>query len=239
MSAEIERIIGRYERREACRAGEPHAYLKTAAYMSVQERHRALLRWAIGSQLAPLGGRRLLEIGCGNGQDFFDFLRFGFQPENLVGIELLPERAATARRMLPAGLRIIPGDALEVSLPPESFHVVYQSTVFTSILDADFQRTLAARMWDWVAPGGGILWYDFLYDNPRNPDVAGVPLHRIRDLFPRADMRYWRLTLAPPIARAVTRIHPSLYTIFNAALFLRTHVLCWIRKPGAGAKALP
>ena len=40
-----------------------------------------------------------------------------------------------------------------------------------------------------------------------------------------------RLTLAPPIARAVTRVHPGLYTLFNLLPPLRTHVLCWIAKP--------
>ena len=39
-------------------------------------------------------------------------------------------------------------------------------------------------MWRWVRPGGGVLWYDFTFDNPRNPDVRGVPLARVRELFP-------------------------------------------------------
>ena len=33
------------------------------------------------------------------------------------------------------------------------------------------------------------------------------------------------------ISRRVSRIHPSLYTIFNVVPFLRTHILCWIQKP--------
>jgi hypothetical protein len=28
----------------------------------------------------------------------------------------------------------------------------------------------------------------------------------------------------------MTVIHPTLYTLFNMFPFLRTHVLCWIRK---------
>ena len=30
-------------------------------------------------------------------------------------------------------------------------------------------------MWAAVKPGGGVLWYDFTVDNPRNADVRGVP----------------------------------------------------------------
>jgi hypothetical protein len=158
-------------------------------------------------------------------------LRLGFQPENLVGNELLPQRAELARSVVPAALPIIQGDAAELEFPVGAFDIVYQSVVFTSILDRAFQLRLARRMWRWVAPGGGVLWYDFLYDNPRNPDVAGIPVRRIRGLFPAGELRSWKITLAPPIARAVTRIHPMLYPLLNSIPLLRTHILCWIRKP--------
>ena len=86
-------------------------------------------------------------------------------------------------------------------------------------------------MWTAVRPGGGVLWYDFTVDNPRNRDVRGVPVTRVRELFPEARAEFHRLTLAPPLARAVTRIHPGLYTVFNALPLLRTHVLGWLAKP--------
>ena len=111
------------------------------------------------------------------------------------------------------------------------FDIVCQSTVFSSILDDGLQQRLAAAMWRWVRPGGGVLWYDFTHNNPSNRDVRGMRLVRVRELFPSGDIRYRRVTLAPPIARRVGRIHPSLYTAFNAFPFLRTHVLCWIGKP--------
>jgi len=73
--------------------------------------------------------------------------------------------------------------------------------------------------------GGGVLWCDFTVDNPRNRDVRGVPLARIRNLFPQARVRAQRIALAPPIARAVTRVRPALYTLFNALPAPRTHLL--------------
>jgi len=82
-----------------------------------------------------------------------------------------------------------------------------------------------------VKPGGGVLWYDFTVDNPRNRDVRGVPEARLRQLFPQSQARVQRLTLAPPLARAVVRVHPALYTVFNVLPALRTHVLAWIAKP--------
>jgi hypothetical protein len=103
--------------------------------------------------------------------------------------------------------------------------------VFSSLLDDAFQRRLADAMWRWAKPGGGVLWYDFTVNNPRNADVRGVPLARVRELFPHGEVQARRITLAPPIARAVTRLHPSLYTLFNTVPLLRTHVLAWIAKP--------
>ena len=88
-----------------------------------------------------------------------------------------------------------------------------------------------APMWRWTKPGGAVLWYDFTVNNPRNPDVRGVPLARVRELFPHGRITTRRVTLAPPISRLVCRVHPAAYGLFNALPWLRTHVLCWIAKP--------
>jgi hypothetical protein len=90
-------------------------------------------------------------------------------------------------------------------------------------------------MWQWLRPGGGVLWYDFTVDNPRNRDVRGVPLARIRELFPQARLEHRRVTLAPPIARAVCRLHSGIYPLANALPVLRTHVLCWLAKAARSA----
>ena len=230
MPTEVEQIKDRYARRATSASGGRYDLVNPAVYMSVQERERTLLRWIRNCGIAPLASRRLIEIGCGTGHNLLDFLRFGFLPSNLVGNELLPERVEAARRVLPSELCIVPGDAMDLHLPEGSFDVVYQSTVFTSILDRDFQQALAARMWTWVKPGGGVLWYDFTFDNPRNPDVAGVPVRRIKALFPEGRLTCWRVTLAPPLARLLTRVHPALCTLVNSMSFLRTHVLCWVKK---------
>lgn len=227
-------VVERYARRQSQVPSGLYDPLAPAVYMAQQERERALIRLIRTVGLAPVAEKRVLEIGCGSGSNLLELLGLGFVPENLVANELLEERAALARRRLPQGVRILPGDATGLDLGNDAFDVVYQSTVFTSLLDNAFQQELARRMWQWVKPGGGILWYDFVFDNPRNPDVRGVPVRRIRELFPQADIRRWRVTLAPPISRRVTRLHPELYRVFNAFPFLRTHVLCWIGKNRPG-----
>lgn len=230
---EVEQVRLRYERRKQLSEAALYDVLCPSVYMAAQERERALIRWIRTCGIVPVAERRVIEVGCGDGGNLLLFLRLGFSPENLVGNELLEDRALAAQRRLPAATKILIGDASELPSECGTFDVVFQSTVFSSLLDDAFQEKLARRMWEMTRPGGGVLWYDFIYDNPRNPDVRGVPIRRIRALFPEGEMRVWRLTLAPPISRRVTTLHPSLYTLFNALPFLRTHVLCWIRKGAA------
>ena len=232
---EARAVIERYARRDEV-AG-PYSILRPEVLHSVQERERAMLDLlvsAAGYTDADLRRLHLVDVGCGYGGHLLTFVRCGFTPENLSGIELLPERFAAARTRLPAAVSMYQGDANSTSLSAESQDVVYQSTVFSSLLSDDYQQSLAERMWSWVRPGGGVLWYDFVYDNPRNPDVRGVPLRRVRQLFPRAvALTVRRITLAPPISRRVCKVHPAAYHVFNVIPPLRTHVLCWIAKGSA------
>ena len=231
-SDEIKEMAERYSRRKNIIEFDLYNRLNPDVYMSQQEKERAIIYWIKKICLLPLKDKRLLEVGCGSGGNLVDFIRLGFRPENLIGNELLEARVTEATKMLPSKTPVIIGDAATLDFGNEKFDVVFQSTVFTSILDDNFQTKLAKKMWDLVKPGGYVLWYDFVYNNPRNSDVKGVTLHRVRQLFPNGEFGYKRLTLAPPLSRFAFRIHPNLYYLFNLLPFLRTHVLCWIKKPG-------
>lgn len=231
MSNEIEAIRQRYHRRQQIPEASLYDPLNPSRYMLYQEKRQALIRWIHWANLAPVRDKRLLEIGCGTGNNLSLFMSLGFQPENLVGNELIEEYALNARRLLPIETQILIGDASTLELEDNSFDIVFQSTVFTSILDPNFQQNLANRMWSMIKPGGGVLWYDFIFNNPKNLDVKGVTKRQIHELFPDGHLKIWQLSLAPPISRRVTKIHPNLYNVFNLLPFLRTHVLCWITKP--------
>lgn len=227
---ELEAIAQRYARRAETVARDRYSLLRPEVWQMLQERQRALLR-----ELARRPGRpeqwRLTEVGCGAGGNLLEMLRLGLAPEHLTGIELLPERHALARAVLPAPVQLSLGDASQARVEVGSQDLVLQSTVFSSILDDGVQQALAQAMWGWLRPGGAVLWYDFIVDNPRNRDVRGVPLARVRALFPEGRLRWQRLTLAPPLARLVCRVHPAAYTVFNSIPWLRTHVLAVIERP--------
>lgn len=228
---ETSAVRERYGRRDPSRDAERYSPLSPSVYLAEQERERALIRVLSSHGLEPLSARTLVEVGCGGGKNLLQLLRLGFAPENLRGVELLEERAARARGCLPAAVQIATGDAASLPVATGSIDVVFQSLVFSSILDPGFRAALADRMWGWVRPGGGVLWYDFTFDNPANPDVRGVPVAELRRLFPAGRVEVRRVTLAPPISRRVTRLWPGLYGLLNAIPLLRTHVVAWIAKP--------
>lgn len=226
MNSETELVVLRYARRKV---DDRYNLLNPSVWQSFHERQRVMLLLFAGLGVTNFADTKLIEVGCGTGGNLLEFLRLGFQPENLTGIELLEDRVVKANKVLPAGV-VHSGNAINTNIPAASQDIVFQSVVFSSLLDDDFQSELALRMWEWVKLGGGVLWYDFIYNNPNNQDVRGVPVKRVSELFPNGKVAVQRVTLAPPIARRVCRIHRSLYSLFNVLPFLRTHVLCWIEK---------
>ncbi|MDO9071997.1 MAG: class I SAM-dependent methyltransferase [Rubrivivax sp.] len=225
---EARAVAERYARRTA---PDRYSPLRPDVWQGLQERQRALLRGFVARGCSSLAGLHITEVGCGAGGNLLELLRLGATPAHLTGLELLPERHVAACQALPAAATVWLGDATQAPVAPASQDVVLQSTVFSSLLDDAYQQRLADVMWSWLKPGGAVLWYDFTVNNPKNPDVRGVPLARVRQLFPQGSVSAQRVTLAPPLARVVCRWHPGWYGVFNALPMLRTHVLAWIAKP--------
>ncbi len=225
-------IAAQYARRDAAADAQRYSLFDTAALQAQQERVRLMLAMWRAQGWHTLAGRRIVEVGCGAGGNLLDLLRVGAPAEGLTGIELLPERMTAARQCLPAAVTLIEGDATAANIKPLSQDTVLAFTVFSSLLESAPQERLAAAMWRWIKPGGGVLWYDFAVDNPRNPDVRGVPMQRVRALFPAARLTVRRTTLLPPLARALARVHPGLVASLAFCLpFLKTHRLVWALKP--------
>lgn len=105
---------------------------------------------------------------------------------------------------------------------------MFQSTVFTSILNEDFRKALANKMFEMLKPGGIILSYDFTYNNPNNKDVRKLTKKEIKKLFPNhKGIQFKKVTLAPPVARRVGKFYDLLNFLFP---MLRTHLIAVIKK---------
>ena len=188
-NAEVDAIKNRYAARGSL---DRYAYLNNDVYMNNQERERRLIGLLKKAGLDQPENMSVLDLGSGWGHNFLLYLKLGFSPGNMRGIELLDDRCRHCEDLLSPKIEIIQQDALSVDLPPNSVDIVSQFVVFSSVLDDDFQSELASQMWRWVKPGGSILWYDFVYNNPRNKDVRGVPLKRVRALFPEGKFVFER-----------------------------------------------
>lgn len=229
-TSEKQRIVDEMARRRREVNAELYAPWNAAQQLALAERRLHAARMLRDAGVFPQAGDRCLEIGYGTLGWLGELLGWGLRTADLHGIELDSERALVARRALPdADLR--QGDAAQMPWRDGTFKLVIASTVFTSVLDDPLRRALAGEIDRVLAPGGAFLFYDFRFDNPRNPNVRKVSRRELRRLFPRLSGTIRSLTLAPPIARRVAPISWSLAVALAALPFLRSHLLAVLVKP--------
>jgi ubiquinone/menaquinone biosynthesis C-methylase UbiE len=222
--ARLRQVYAGRKRNQIYSAFEP------AHLFGVQERERKLLALLARRGLTSLKTSRILEVGCGNGGWLLDFVRWGATPENIAGVDLLPERIARARHLCPAGIALSCGNATRLQAEDGSFDLVLQSAIFTSILDPEMKRQIAREMLRVLRPSGCIIWYDFHMNNPWNPDVRGIKRGEIAALFPGCKIALRRLTLAPPLGRPIARVSPLLYRLLSEIKPFCSHYLGIIRR---------
>lgn len=226
-SAEVERIRSEYQRRAREIAPDFYSWGRPANHFLHCQTCRAAIGALQREKMFPLEGLAAADIGCGSGSWLLEFSQWN--AARLSGIDLDETRIGQARAKLPrADLHV--GDAGHLPWAGESFDVVSQFTLFTSILDSHLKRNIAAEMLRILKPSGAILWYDFRVNNPGNPNVRGIPAAEIRSLFPDCVVKLTAVTLAPPIARRVVPLSWIAGLMLECVPVLRTHYLGIIRK---------
>lgn len=237
-TTEHRRVAAAYARRAGPGAAALYSRFNAGHLFILQEFERRLLQALRRAGRVSLRDARILEVGCGTGQWLRQLVTWGAEPENLAGVDLLEERIAEARRLCPAGVDLRAGSAADVDFASASFDIVLQVTLFTSVLDPTERARIAREMMRVVKPDGIILWYDFHMDNPRNPDVRGVPAAEVRRLFPDHRVELERITLAPPIVRAVAPRSWLMAWLLGRVPFLCSHLLGVITPSRNGNRAL-
>jgi SAM-dependent methyltransferase len=228
LEREEERVRAAY----ASRTGDSqrYAWSDPGHLFLMQSRERRVLGLLRRLGLLPWPeGRKILEVGCGTGTWLRDLVRWGVPPSVLTGIELRGTAIEHARRLTPPTVQIDLASAASLPYPDRSFNVILQSMVFSSVLDQRVRQLIAGEMLRVLAPRGVILWYDFFLDNPRNPDVRGVKRRDVETIFPGCEVEFSRVTLAPPLARAVAPYSTIACQLLELVPVLRTHHLGVIR----------
>lgn len=220
---EAQRVKDAYARRAELGLDSRYEYWEPANLFIYQARERALLALLREAGLLPLAGRRVLDVGCGDGAMLREMLRYGALAPDLSGIDLLPERVERARE-LTHGAQIEVGDARELAFEDASQDLVLGFTLLSSVVDPAARRKVASEMARMTKRGGVVLIYDF-WTNPTNRDVRPLRRAELRSLFSGYKVSFRGTTLAPPLLRALIRLPGGWFasSVLEMLPFLRTH----------------
>ncbi len=177
---------------------------------------------------------RVLDVGCGGGASLVTFLRLGFAPGNLYGIDFQESRISEARARFP-GLNFARGDATGMGFSNGVFDIVFESTMFIHSVDEELSSQIAKEMLRVAKPGGYLLLCDWRYAKPGNRTHKALTQKRIERLF-RVQKETVRCgifpgPLLPPVGRFLSRRWPSAYFLVRGILpFLAGQVITVLRK---------
>ncbi len=226
---DLDRLRLEYADRSRRLAGRDlYSPFNPAALFALQQRQRQTLRLLRQIGLHDLKGLRILEMGCGSGGVLIEYLACGARPENLHGLDLLPDRLEEARRRLPAS-PLICADGQRLPYPDASFDLALQYTAFSSLLDEQVRRRIAGELLRTLRPGAWLIWYDF-WLNPSNPQARGIRPAEVRSLFPRCKFLFRKVTLAPPISRRIVPVSWILGLFLERLGLFNSHYLSAIQK---------
>jgi len=164
---------------------------------------------------------RILDVGCGSGAGLIQFLRLGFRPDQLSGIDISPERIDDARQSLPnVEFKCESADA--VTYPDGAFDIVFESTMFVLLPSDETARAIAREMVRVTRPGGYLMLVDWRYSRPGSEVYKAMNRSRISELFGVGSsttvIAREKGALVPPLGRFLSRHAPSLYFLAQAML---------------------
>jgi SAM-dependent methyltransferase len=229
MMDELGRIRQEYTRRQRdSRYSRLYSRYNPANIFMLQEREReilALFARYLGDQVGDL---RVLDLGTGDGHHLARLISYGFSAKNLVGLDLLSQRVENARVKY-SNLDFVCGDGGRLPFPIAAFDLIFQFTVFTSILDDRLRRRMAGEILRVLRPQGWILWYDY-WLNPNNPQTRGIGKKEMFALFEGCTFDLRSITLAPPLVRFWAPKSWAFCSLLSQIPFLKTHYLALIQK---------
>jgi ubiquinone/menaquinone biosynthesis C-methylase UbiE len=173
---------------------------------------------------------RILNLGVGSGGECPSLLEAGFRPDSLIAIDL-NEKSVRAARIKHQWLCALAGDGTKVPFRDQSFDVVYQSMMISSVLDISRRATILAEVARVLRPGGAFISYDMRYPNPWNRHTRPLKVAELRRALGGWKMSASSLTGIPQLIRALSRISLPLCRLVEAVPLFRSHLLVFARKP--------
>src|SRR5438445_11311860 len=165
----------------------------------IDRKWEAILRIMAARAIRP-DAVSVLALGAGGGEDCARFRDWGVSPSRIMAIDLLDDRARCARQTY-GWMTSLVADAACLPFRSESFEIVYQSTMISSVLDAKIRGAIFPEVRRVMTPGGIFLSYDTRYPNPWNRHTRPLPAPELSRAFEGRFMETWRLTGLPPLLR--------------------------------------
>ena len=164
---------------------------------------------------------RVLDVGCGTGASLLQFIRLGFLPANLTGIDTSQDRIQIAQATLP-GVSFRVDDASHLSFASDNFDLVFESTMLGTLESAGLIGSIAREMMRVTRPGGYIMLADWRYSRKGSgvkTAISSKLLDRIFAVGSKTEVVARRRgALVPPLGRRLSRIAPALYFLVQAAM---------------------
>ncbi len=221
--SEAQRVREAYARRARLGLDSRYEYWRPENLFVYQARERAVLGLLRKANMLPLTGRRILDVGCGDGAVLRDMMRYGAASDDTHGVDLLTDRVTQARE-LTSGSHIEVADAQSLNYEEGSFDLVLGFTLLSSIVEPEARARVANEMRRVTRHGGIVLLYDF-WTNPFNRDVRPLKQDELRGLYPGRRIDFQRTTLAPPLQRLLIKAPGGWLACswLDMLPFLRTH----------------
>ena len=224
-----QRIAAVYGRRSRDIPSDRYSSLNPGNLINQQELEQAICD-AVRRYRIDLPSASIVEFGCGSGYWIRELIRLGAEPDNITGIDLLPDRLQVGRHLTPSGVTFMEEHAASCRLEDQSFDLALQFTMFSSILDPAIRTAAAKQMLRVTRPGAHIFWYDFFVDNPKNRDVVGIGRSELKELFVPNPINLRRLTLLPPLARALGPKSRAIVRLLASSNIFSTHYFAVVSK---------
>jgi ubiquinone/menaquinone biosynthesis C-methylase UbiE len=149
-----------YARRAvAPQCASQYSFLSETHATLVFERERALLA-ALGRHLRmPLEEAEILDVGAGTGTSLALLAAYGCNAKRLHGVDIVAERIERAQAQFPA-FDLIVSDGYTLPFGDDSFDVVQQITMLSSVHEDALREAIVAEMRRVLRPGGLFVSFD-------------------------------------------------------------------------------
>jgi ubiquinone/menaquinone biosynthesis C-methylase UbiE len=153
----------------------------------LQEHNHDILVDALNHLNVALPALKILDVGCGDGSWLRYLVELGADPGNCVGVDLSEHRIGAAKHRNPA-IAWHRHNIAQLPFRDDSFDLVLQSVVFSSILDPQMRSSCAHEMQRVTRDMGKILWIDLVRTTAKQ--LVSFSEADVRSFFPALSVIY-------------------------------------------------